>query len=351
MGGWTSPFIAPSCHGAARPVQARCGMTSGIPLERWTERLSRLLRARGYSPRTRETYLHWATRFLRFHRMPHWRVLGPEHLEQFLSHLANERQVSPATLNLAASALTFLYREALGSDVAADVPRARGAKRLPVVLTRSEVRRILQETRGTHRLIVGLLYGTGMRISECLNVRLKDLDTELGQIAVRAAKGGKLRYVPQPEQLTAAVRLQARQVRARHDRDLEQGAGWVRLPGALHRKDPRAGYEPRWQFLFPASRLSRDPATGRRGRGHLHPSAVQREVKRAVGRAGVMKRATCHTFRHSFATQLLRDGQDIRTVQQLLGHTDIRTTMIYLHTTDQLGVGVRSPFDSLGFED
>lgn len=241
--------------------------------------------------------------------------------------------------------MSFLYREILRSDSLDGVARARGGQRVPLVLSRREVKAVLQELHGRYRLIGALLYGTGMRVGECMALRMKDLDFELGQIVVRDGKGRKDRYAVFPERLREQVRRQMRRTTQLHRADRQAGGGWAQLPGALHLKDPAAGWEPGWQYVFPASRPSRDPVTGREGRQHLHESAMQRAMKQAVRRAGILKPATCHTLRHSFASQLLRDGYDIRQVKELLGHKDVRTTMIYLHAVDQSGLGVRSPLD------
>jgi integron integrase len=314
-------------------------------IERVVGRTRDILRTREYSPRTEEVYLGWIDRFLRFHRTLHPMALERSHVEAFLEDLALRARLAPKSRNQAASALSFLFREVLGREEAAEVPRARGTSRVPVVLSRREVRAVLAELRGRYRLIGALLYGTGMRLNECLGLRLKDLDYELGQITVRDGKGMKDRYVLFPDNVHEHVSRQARRVAEQHRSDRERGGGWASLPGALHRKDPEAGWEIGWQFLFPAARTSVDPTTGREGRQHLHESAMQRAMKQAVRRSGILKPATCHTLRHSFASQLLRDGCDIRKVKELLGHKDIRTTMIYLHAVDQTGIGIRSPLD------
>jgi integron integrase len=282
---------------------------------------------------------------MRFHRGPHVTRLEPRHVEAFLEHLAIERNLAPKSRNLAASALAFLYKEVLGIAGIDAVARARGGAHVPLVLSKREVKAVLDELRGRYRLMAALMYGTGMRVSECVSLRLKDLDFELAQITVRDGKGRKDRYAVFPELTQVQVRRQMARVEALHQRDRVSGAGWTPLPGALHRKMPGAGWESRWQFLFPAARTSIDPATGRRGRSHVHASAMQRAMKDAVRTSGILKPATCHTLRHSFASQLLRDGYDIRQVKDLLGHKDVRTTMIYLHAVEQTGLGIRSPID------
>lgn len=313
--------------------------------EQVLEQAGRLLRARGYAARTQGTYLGWMRRFLAWARHPHPQALGRAELEGFMSHLSDQRRLAPRTRNLAASALAFLYREVLGSGVGTEVKRARGGSRVPTVLSHGEATAVLAELHGRKRLIASVLYGSGLRLSEALGLRVKDLDFELGRIEVRAGKGGKDRVVMLPEALAADLRRAVQRVARVHESDAQAGGGWARLPWGLARKKPDEGFALGWQYLFPSRIQSIDPATGRRGRAPLHASAVQRAVRSAVRRAGIHKPATCHSFRHSFATQMLRDGYDVRIVQELLGHTDIRTTMIYLHVVDQVAPAVRSPLD------
>ena len=271
------------------------------------------------------------------------------HAEAFLKHLGDELRLAPKTRNLAASAVAFLYAEVLGKDAMRSVARAKGSRQVPVVLSRQEVRAVLEHLKGRYRVVASLMYGTGMRVGECLGLRLKDLDYELAQITVRDGKGRKDRYAIFPERTRIHVRRIAGRVAELHRRDRERGGGWAVLPGALHVKMPEAGWELGWQFLFPARRPTADPVTGRMGRYHLHESAMQRAMKKAVRASGILKLATCHTLRHSFASQLLRDGYDIRQVKDLLGHNDVRTTMIYLHAVDHTGLGIRSPIDRADF--
>jgi len=303
--------------------------------------------SREYSQRTQTAYLGWLREFLAFHRSSDPRALSKGHAERFLEHLESERCLAAKTRNQAASAIAFLYKEILGTNAMDDVARPRNRKAVPVVLSRQEVTKLLSELRGKYWLIGALLYGTGLRVTECLSLRLKDLDFDLGQIAVRAGKGGSNRFVPLPDHLRGPLTQQVAKVRRLMKQDRAEGGGWAPLPGALHRKDPGAGYQPDWQYLFPGSRQRKDRTTGRLGRPHLHVSAVQRRIKQAVRRAALLKPASCHSLRHSFATQLLRDGCDIRVLQKLMGHADVRTTMIYLHATDRLGIGLRSPLDRL----
>lgn len=303
---------------------------------------------RGYSERTVVTYVEWVRRFLTFVDHPHPRQLDHGHIRSYLRHLATRRELAPRTRNQCASALTFLYRDVLDVPTEGLIERARGTGRVPVVLSHPEVQRLLEEMTGRKKVAAGLMYGTGARISEALSLRVKDIDFELGRITIRDGKGGKGRVVMLPRRLQQDLIQLCRDRRERHAADREQGHGWAPLPGALHRKTPAAGYELAWQFVFPSRKTTLDPRTERRGRHPLHPTALQRAVKKAVRQAGIHKPATCHTLRHSFATQMLRDGYDIRTVQQLLGHKDVRTTMIYLHVVDQVGFGVRSPLDRDG---
>lgn len=320
-------------------------MANHTPIGPMIDGIRRIMRTRGYSPRTEDSYLRWIERFLRFHDRPHWKTLLGVHAEDFLDHLANEACLAANSRNQAASALAFLYGQILGSDAMKNFPRARGPETVPLVFSHPEAMKVLRELSGKYHLISSLMYGAGLRVSEASSLRVKDLDFDLDQIAVRGGKGAKDRIVPLPYRSRESLKRQRAKVEHVRRRDSRDGAGWVSLPGALHRKDPQAGYSLTWQFLFPASRMGKDPATGRRGRWHLHVSAVQREVKTAVRASGILKNASCHTFRHTFATELLRDGVDVRTVQKLMGHKDIRTTMIYLHAIDQIGLGVRSPLD------
>lgn len=307
------------------------------------------IRARHLSHRTEQAYASWAERFIRFHQGRHpARMRAPE-IDAFLTYLSARRGVAASTHNQAASALLFLYREVLGIDVERPgrVVRARTPTRLPVVLTPTEVRSVIDRMQGTNCIIATLLYGSGMRLLECMRLRVKDIDFERREILIREGKGDRDRVTMLPEAVRAELGRHLQIVRDQHGQDLESGAGWVALPSALERKYPYAGREWAWQWVFPATRINRDSATGRRRRHHLHASCVQRAVKEAVRRSGISKRATCHTFRHSFATHLLEVGCDIRTVQELLGHRNVRTTMIYTHVLNRGGLGVRSPADSV----
>jgi integron integrase len=300
------------------------------------------------SHRTEETYVGWIRRFILFHGKRHPDAMGAPEVIAFLSHLAVRRRVGATTQNQALSALLFLYRAILGRelenlDAAA---RAHASRALPVVLARDEVRGVLAQLPEPHRLVVTLLYGSGMRLLEGLRLRVKDLDPSRRQIVVRDGKGDRDRRVPFPTRLRGALELHLDRVRALHLRDRQRGVGpWI--PGALEQKFPNAHLEWGWYWVFPAQRCGIDPRTGAVFRNHLHETALQRAVKQAASEAGLSKRVTCHTFRHSFATHLLEDGADIRTVQQLLGHSDLRTTMIYTHVVDRGPLGVTSPADRL----
>src|SRR5262245_4056434 len=275
--------------------------------------------------------------------------MGAPELTRYLSSLAVDGNVAASTQNQALSALLFLYREVLGQDVPwlDDVMRAKRPIRLPVVLTRDEVRSVIQKLRGTPRLMAILMYGAGLRLLECARLRVQNVDFVRHQIVVRGGKGDKDRVTPLPSIVTAELTRHLDFVKKQHERDHSAGAGWVELPWALARKYPNAGREWAWQWVFPATRFYVDRATGQRRRHHLHESVLQRAFKEAVRRAGIAKPATCHTLRHSFATHLLEDDRDIRTVQELLGHRDVSTTMIYTHVLNRGPSGVRSPADQM----
>jgi integron integrase len=301
------------------------------------------------SRRTEESYVRWVRRFVRFHGMRHPATLGEPEVTQFLSSLAVEGNVSASTQNQALAALLFLYREVLGVKVGwlADIVRAKAEIRIPVVLTRAEVRAVLGRMEGVERLVVGLLYGAGLRLLEALQLRVKDLDFDAREIRVRGGKGDRDRITMLPERLVVPLARHLERMHRQHKGDVADGAGWVELPGALNRKWPSAGREWVWQWVFPAVRQYRHPGTGQRRRHHLHESVVQRAFRAAVKASGIAKRASCHSLRHSFATHLLAAGYDIRTVQELLGHRDVRTTMIYTHVLNRGALGVRSPADML----
>jgi len=308
------------------------------------------VRRRHYSRRTEEAYAQWIRRFILFHGKRHPAEMGEAEVTQFASHLAVKGSVSASTQNQALSALLFLYQVVLGRRIEwlEGIVRAKASPRLPVVLSREEVRAILDQMEGLPWLMAGLLYGAGLRLMECARLRVKDLDFDRHEIIVRMGKGGRDRRTMLPAGLRPHLQAHLKAARRQHEEDLRQGAGWVELPGALARKYPNAGRDWAWQWVFPATRRYLEPRTRQRRRHHLHESVLQRAVKIAVIRAGVPKPASCHTFRHSFATHLLEDDHDIRTVQELLGHRDVRTTMIYTHVLNRGGHGVLSPADRLG---
>lgn len=304
---------------------------------------------RRLSPRTIEAYLAWVRRYVRFHRLRHPVELGDAEVRGFLGWLVERRMVSQSTQGQALAALLFLYRHVLDRPLEGlgPLPRGRAPTRLPVVLTREEVQRVLGHLEGRYRLVGVLLYGSGMRLLEGLTLRVKDVDLARREIVIRRGKGAKDRVTVLPSALVMPLRAHLERMRAQHARDVAAGAGWVALPDALDRKYPQAGRSWPWQWLFPATRTHRDAASGRVRRHHLHESAMQRMMSRAVAASGLGKRASCHTLRHSFATHLLSSGYDIRTVQELLGHRDVTTTMIYTHVLNRGGLGVRSPADGL----
>ena len=308
------------------------------------------IRVHHFSRRTEDAYAGWIRRFIIFHGKRHPKDLGSPEITSFLSSLAARDHVSASTQNQALAALLFLYREVLRLELPwlDGIARAKPSRRLPVVLTRDEVRRVMAQLAGTARLMAMTLYGTGMRIMECCTLRIKDVDLERNQITVRCGKGAKDRVTLLPASTKAALRAQIESVRRLHDEDLRCGGGWVELPGALARKYPNAGREWMWQWVFPATRTYLHAGTMQRRRHHLHESVLQKSIRQAVRRAGITKPATCHTLRHSFATHLLEDGYDIRTVQELLGHRDVSTTMIYTHVLNRGPGAVLSPADQLG---
>ena len=305
------------------------------------------LRSRHYSRRTEQTYILWAQRFIRFHGLRHPAEMGAPEVNAFLTHLAVHRQVSASTQNQALSALLFLYRHVIGREIGelGEVVRARRPRRLPVVLTRDEVSVVLDQLDGDIWLMAALMYGAGMRLMECLSLRVQDIDIARNEITVRDGKGGKDRITMLPAALKPALRLQLKNANWTHRQDLDAGWGRVTLPEALGRKFPNASAEWRWQWVFPQKRRWTDRRTGEQRRHHVHPTIVQRAVKDAVTRASIAKHAGCHTLRHSFATHLLESGYDIRTIQELLGHRSVSTTMIYTHVLNRGGHGVRSPID------
>lgn len=317
-------------------------------LESFLTFVRRTLRARQMSLRTEEAYLLRIRQFIAFHGKRHPKKLTPEDVRLFLTHLAVEGQVAASTQNVARSALVFLYREVLDQPLPAlpGLAPAKRSERLPTVFTRTEVKRLLANLDGTPHLMASLLYGSGLRLMECLRLRVKDIDLELHQITVRDGKGAKDRITLLPRRLALPLTEHLAKVRTLYDQDRSDARANVFLPDALSRKYPHASHEWAWQWVFPAKTLSPDPRSGEVRRHHLGEESLQRAVKSAIARAEIAKHGSCHTLRHSFATHLIEDGYDIRTVQELLGHADVRTTMIYTHVLNRGGRGVHSPLDT-----
>jgi len=322
------------------------------PAPKLLDQVRYALRTRHYSKRTEDSYVAWIRRYIFFHNLRHPAEMAEAEVNQFLTHLAIKEKVSASTQNQALSALLFLYRYVLDRPLGqlGEVIRARKSKRLPVVLTRDEVKAIFRRLRGEQRLIAVLMYGTGMRLMECLRLRVKDVDFGSDEILIRQGKGDKDRRTMLPEKVKAPLRQHLERVKKVHARDLADGHGRVPLPYALNRKYPNASREWGWQFVFPQLKRWVNPKTGEQGRHHIDESIIQKAIKSAVRAAEISKLATSHSLRHSFATHLLEDGYDIRTIQDLLGHKDVKTTMIYTHVLNRGGRGVRSPADALNEE-
>ena len=301
-----------------------------------------------YALRTEEAYIGWIKRFILFHNKRHPAEMGAKDIEAFLAHLAAYDHVAPSTQNQALAALLFLYRDVLNLEIGhVNVPWADKPKKLPTVLSPAETQQVIACLSGVHQLIGKLLYGSGLRLMECLRLRVQDVDFAQNLIIVRDGKGDKDRITILPQSAISPLQEQIQRAHQWHTRDLEQGLGSVYLPHALERKYPHANRDWLWQYIFPADRLSTDPRSGAQRRHHLHETSVQKAVHKAAQLAGIPKRVSPHTFRHSFATHLLQNGYDIRTVQELPGHADVKTTMIYTHVLNQGGLAVRSPLDQL----
>ena len=313
------------------------------------DRVRQSIRLKNYSIRTEQAYVSWVRRFILFHDKRHPRQMGSAEVERFLSHLAVDRNVAASTQNQALSALLFLYREVLKKELEypIDSIRAKRPKRLPTVMTKQEVRNVIGRMTGKNQVMAKLLYGSGLRLMECVRLRVQDLDFGQRQIIVREGKGGKDRATVLPDSLIDPLKRHLRHVKLVHEDDIADGHGGVYLPNALETKYPNAHREWIWQYVFPAAKLSMDPRGGILRRHHADPSGLQRAVKKAARSTGIEKRVSCHTFRHSFATHLLENGYDIRTVQELLGHKHVSTTMIYTHVLRRGGRGVRSPLDPI----
>jgi integron integrase len=339
--------LGADCSPAASVLRETPSAASSKP--KLLDRVRHAVRARHYSRRTEKAYVHWIKRYIFFHGKRHPAEMGAVELTAFLTALAVRDRVAASTQNQALNALLFLYREILGIELPwlEGLVRAKRPQHLPTVLTRDEIRGLLDGLDGVPRVMALLLYGAGLRLLECCRLRIQDVDFATNQITIRDGKGGKDRRTMLPGAVKADLAKHIERVRALHQRDLRQGAGWVELPWALARKYPNAGREWAWQWVCPATRFYVDRATSQRRRHHLHETVIQRAVREAVLKTGLAKKATCHTFRHSFATHLLEDGHDIRTVQELLGHRDVSTTMIYTHVLNRGPAAVRSPADRM----
>ena len=314
---------------------------------RLLDRVRNKIRVKHYSIRTEQAYVDWIRRFILFHGKRHPEQMGAKEIETFLSHLAVDRNVAASTQNQALSAILFLYREVLETELPwlENVTRAKKPQRLPVVLSNKEIQSVFLHIEGTHLLMASLMYGSGLRLMECVRLRVKDVDFSHHQVVVRNGKGGKDRGTLLPDSLQDTLRGKIERVRALHQQDLAAGFGAVYLPFALERKYPNASKEFGWQHLFPAFKLSIDPRSDVKRRHHIGEQSIQRAVKQAMRMANIEKPATCHTLRHRFATALLEAGYDIRTIQELMGHKDVRTTQTYTHVIGRGGQGVLSPID------
>jgi integron integrase len=339
----------PGAHGFPDHVPAIVREPSGHPptKPRLLDRVRFAVRARHYSRRNEKAYVHWIRKFILFRDKRHPNEMGEDEVTRFLSNLATEGGISASTQNQAMSAILFLYRDVLHRPLERmdDIVRAKRPRRIPVVLTREEAEAVLGQLRGVYWLMASLMFGAGLRLLECCRLRVKDVDFERNQITVRDGKGRKDRVTMLPARIKPSLAAHIGRVRAQHQRDRKHGRGGVALPGALARKYPNASREWSWQWVFPATRHYHDQQTGEHRRHHVHESTVQRAVKEAVRLTGIPKPASCHTLRHTFATLLLENGYDIRTIQELLGHRDVSTTMIYTHVLNRGGRGVLGPMD------
>ena len=311
------------------------------------EQVQYVIRLKHYSYQTEKTYIYWIRRYILFHNKCHPKDMGSKEIEEFLTHLAVNENVAASTQNQALHAVLFLYKEVLKQDLdlKVDAVHAKKSKYLPTVLTKDEVFAIIKKLSGVHQLLIKLLYGTGLRLNEGLSLRVKDIDFAQQQIIVRDTKGNESRVTMLSESIAEELKIHLQSVKIIHQQDLQKGYCSVYLPFALERKYPRAKYDWIWQFVFPSGKISKDPRSGEVRRHHLHESSLQKALKQAVRQAGIQKKVGCHTFRQSFATHLLQNGYDIRTVKELLGHKDVKTTMIYTHVLNRGGKAVRSPLD------
>ena len=311
------------------------------------DQVREVIRTKHYSFRTEQAYVFWIKKFIFFHKKRHPQEMAAKEINEFLTYLAVKENVSASTQNQALCAIVFLYKQVLKIELQdfGDVTWAKKPKRIPVVFTRKEIKTIFNQLTGMNWLMGMLLYGAGLRLTECLQLRINDIDFEYKEITVHHAKGAKDRVMPLPDQIIEPLKQHINYVKELHDKDIKDGYTSVYLPYALERKFPNAGKELGWKFVFPATQISADPRSGIRRRHHIHESVFQKALKRAIQKAGITKHASSHTFRHSFATHLLEAGYDIRTVQELLGHNDVKTTMVYTHVLNQRGLAVKSPAD------
>jgi len=317
------------------------------PPKKLLEQVKDKLRLKHYSIRTENSYVPWIKRYILFHNKRHPKDMGKQEIEEFLTHLAVDLRVASSTQNQAFNALLFLYREVLDIEIDEQINavRAKKPRKLPTVMSKGETFKLIENLDGIHQLMSKLLYGSGLRLMECVRIRVKDIDFELNQVVVRDGKGAKDRITVLPEDVKSSLRKHLEKIKLLHQDDLDKGYGRVYLPFALERKYPNANREWGWQYVFPSKSLSTDPRSGEIRRHHINESTLQKALKRAVKFLKINKPVSCHTFRHSFATHLLEDGYDIRTVQELLGHKDVNTTMIYTHVLSKGGMVVRSPLD------
>jgi integron integrase len=350
-GGFAATYTSPGAGSTSPdvPIAPRPAPPPPPSQPKLLDRLREALRSRHYSDRTEQCYRHWVKRFIFFHHVRHPVTMAEPEINAFLTHLAVKDKVSASTQNQALSALLFLYRYVLDREIGnlGEVIRARKPKRLPVVMTREEVKVLLGRLQGDKWLMASLMYGAGLRLMECLRLRVQDIDCGANRITVRDGKGAKDRITMLPESIKAPMQEHFRNVRTIHKQDLSEGYGRVQMPNALDRKYPNAASDWCWQWAFPQEKRWKNPKTGEQGRHHVHETIVQRAVAQAAREARIVKHVGCHTFRHSFATHLLEAGYDIGTIQELLGHKDVTTTMIYTHVLNKGGRGVRSPVDGL----
>lgn len=312
------------------------------------DQIKTAIRVRHYSKRTEEAYIRWVTEYIKFHNKKHPAEMGSKEISEFINYLAIRKNVSPSTQNLALCAIIFLYKHILKKEInEVDIVWAKKPKKLPVVFARKEVKAVMKQLTGVNWIMANLLYGSGLRLMECIRLRVKDIEFEFDQIIVRDGKGRKDRVTVLPAILKEKLKEHLKRVGKLHNKDLEKGLGSVYLPYALDKKYPNAGKEIGWQYVFPSPQISIDKRTGKKGRHHIDENILQKVVKVAIRNAGIKKNGSCHTFRHSFATHLLESGYDIRTVQELLGHENLNTTMIYTHVIKKGGLGVKSPADNL----